>query len=112
MTLLIALFPPSSCYILSATSKHSPQDLFSNILKRSDNSGCQCREYEHDSLMVYGAMQSSRRKKHISHVRTASIIGTMVIEAVRSSETSLYFYTTIMRHIEESCVLYSNVFFP
>jgi hypothetical protein len=48
---------------------------------------------------------------HISEVRTASIFRAMMMEAVRKSETSVYYNETIRRNIPEDYHLYTVTWF-
>jgi hypothetical protein len=65
-------------------------------------SGSHCEEYEDDSLLGYSAVYP--RSRPTLQVRIASIIRTMIMEAVRISETSVYFGAT-RRYIPKGCHL-------
>jgi hypothetical protein len=47
----------------------------------------------------------------VTEVRTASIFRAMMMEAVRTSETSVHSNETTLRHIPEDCKLNTHVFF-
>jgi hypothetical protein len=61
------------------------------------------RFLEDDSLL-WTALRSSLKYTDVSDVRTVSIIIAVVVEAVRTRETSVFFIETTLRYISESCL--------
>jgi hypothetical protein len=69
-------------------------------------SGSHGGEYEYERLLGYCAVKSLG-VDGISEVVTASVVraSALMMEAVRTSETSVYFYETTRRNIPEGCDL-------
>jgi hypothetical protein len=64
-------------------------------------SGSHGGEYENDSFLGYGAVFSRGSRPTVQRCVLPTIV--RIVEAVRISETSVYFHESTRRHIPEGC---------